>query len=69
MIYNTLHLHRTNWNHLPNPLSRFKVKYCKFVSAPPLTWFPKTPRAQALDTWLDPNHTAARRGGIPRKIS
>lgn len=31
-----------------------------------LTWLPKTPREVAVDTSLGPNHTAARRAGIPR---
>jgi hypothetical protein len=28
------------------------------------TWFPNTPMAQAVDTWLEPNQTAAKRGGM-----
>jgi len=28
------------------------------------TWIPNTPMAQAVDTWLDPNQTAAKRGGV-----
>ena len=31
-----------------------------------LTWFPKTPMAQAEETWLGPNQTAASFGGMPR---
>ena len=30
------------------------------------TWFPKTPIAVAVDTSFGPNHTAARRHGMPR---
>ena len=28
------------------------------------TWIPNTPMAQAVDTSLDPNQTAAKRGGV-----
>ena len=30
-----------------------------------VTWLPITPRAQAVDTWLGPNHTAASWAGTP----
>lgn len=31
------------------------------------TWFPNTPTEQAVDTWLEPNQMAARRGGMLRR--
>jgi len=41
-------------------LCRSSIEGCVSV-----TWLPITPRAQAVDTWLGPNHTAASWAGIP----